>query len=153
MERKVVLQYQEKNSMKGDKVFLDTNIIIYSYDVSAGKKHEIAQKIIVDLWDSGTGVISTQVLQEFFFLVTKKIPKPLSAHSAKEILSDFLKWDVIVNDGESILAAVEIHLKYKYSFWDSLIINAAIKGGATLLLSEDLSDGQRINSLTIKNPF
>jgi predicted nucleic acid-binding protein len=139
--------------MADQKVFLDTNIIIYAYDVSAGDKHEIARKIMVDLWDSGLGVISTQVLQEFFVNVTQKIPKLLDKRLTKDILSDLLKWDVVVNDGESILEAVEILFKYGYSFWDSLIIEAAMRSGSEVLLSEDLTHGQIINGLTINNPF
>jgi len=139
--------------MKGDKVFLDTNLIIYAYDIFAGENHEIAGKIIEDLWNSELGVISTQVLQEFFVAVTKKISNPMDSKTAKEIVSDFLKWDVVINDGESLLDAIEIHLRYKYSFWDSMIIEAALRGNASLLLSEDLSDGQIINGVTIKNPF
>jgi predicted nucleic acid-binding protein len=139
--------------MTDQKVFLDTNIIIYAYDVSAGDKHEVARKIMVDLWDSGLGVISTQVLQEFFVNVTQKIPKPLDKRLTKDILNDLLKWDVVVNDGESILEAVEILFKYGYSFWDSLIIEAAMRSGSELLLSEDLTHGQIINGLTINNPF
>ncbi|MEW6067776.1 MAG: PIN domain-containing protein [Nitrospirota bacterium] len=139
--------------MSGDKVFLDTNIIIYAYDISAGEKREIARKIITDLWGSGLGLLSTQVLQEFFVSITKKILKPLDVKIAEEIVSDLLKWDVIVNDGQSILEAIDIHSRYKYSFWDSMIIQAALKGNASLLLSEDLSDGQIINGVRIKNPF
>ena len=139
--------------MRGDKVFLDTNIIIYAYDVSAKKKQEIAKKIMIDLWDSGLGLISTQVLQEFFINVTRKIPKPLDVNLAKEIVEDLLKWDIVVNDGESILEAIEIHLQHKYSFWDSMIIQAAIRSGAALLLTEDLPDGKIIHGVTIKNPF
>lgn len=139
--------------MPGSRVFLDSNIIIYAYDLSAGEKNNIAKETLVSLWNSQRGVVSTQVLQELFVALTKKIPKPLDAESAKQIVNDLLKWDVIVNDGESILEAIEIHLKYKYSFWDSMIIEAAIQSGADLLLSEDLSDGQIINGLTIKNPF
>jgi len=139
--------------MQGDKVFLDTNIIIYAYDISAGEKHETAGKIMVDLWDSGSGVLSTQVLQEFFVNATQKIPKPLDMELAKDIVSDFLKWDVVINDGESILEAIEIHKKYKYSFWDSMIIGAAVSAGCNTLLSEDLSDGQTVAGVEIKNPF
>jgi predicted nucleic acid-binding protein len=139
--------------MTVQKVFLDTNIIIYAYDVSAGDKHVVASKIMLDLWDSGLGVISTQVLQEFFVNVTQKIPKPLDKRLAKDILSDLLKWDVVVNDGESILEAVEILFQYGYSFRDSLIIEAAMRSGSELLLSEDLTHGQIINGLTINNPF
>ena len=135
------------------KTFLDTNIVICAYDGSAGKKHEMAQMIVMNLWNSGQGVLSTQVLQEFYVSVTKKIPKPLNIKLAKDIVRDFLKWDVIVNDGEAILGAIDIQLKYNYSFWDSMIIHAAISSGAALLLSEDLSHGQSIGGVTIKNPF
>jgi len=139
--------------MAGDKVFLDTNIIVYAYDVSAAEKHEIAKKIVLDLWDSGLGVISTQVLQEFFVTITQKIPKPMDKRVARDIVSDLLKWEVVVNDGESILEAAEILFQYGYSFWDSLIIAAAMKSGAEALLSENLAHGQTIDGVTIKNPF
>lgn len=139
--------------MPEDKVFLDTNIIIYAYDRTAGEKHNIAKKIVLDLWNSGLGTISTQVLQEFFVIATQKIPKPLDIKLAKEIMRDLLKWNVVVNDGDSILEAVNILLRYHYSFWDSMIIEAAIKSGAGVLLTEDFSDGQIINGLAIKNPF
>ena len=136
-----------------DKIFLDTNVLVYAHDISAGAKHKIAKKIVIDLWDSGSGLLSPQVLQEFFVSVTKKIPKPIETKLAKEIVSALLKWEVIVNDGEDILSSIEIHSRYHYSFWDSLIIEAAIRGGATLLLSEDFSDGQVIEGVKIKNPF
>jgi predicted nucleic acid-binding protein len=139
--------------MHGDKVFLDTNILIYAFDTSAGEKYRISSNIMTELWKSGLGVISTQVLQEFFVIVTRKIQKPLKVHLAKEIINDLLKWEVVINDGESILSAIYMHLKYKYSFRDSMIIDAALQGGATVLYSEDLSDGQIIDGVTIKNPF
>ena len=139
--------------MPGAKVFLDTNVIIYAYDVSAGEKRERAKKILVDLWDSGQGLLSIQVLQEFFVSVTRKIPQPLALKEAQHIVNDLLTWEVVVNDGDSILEAIELHSSHKYSFWDSLIIQAAIKGGASLLLSEDLSGGQTIRGVTIKNTF
>lgn len=139
--------------MKGGKVFLDTNIVVYAYDVSAGDKHRIAEDIVDGLWRSGVGIISVHVLTEFFVTVATKIPNPIDKDTAKEIVRDFLKWDVVVNDGESVLKAIDIHQRYQYSFWDSMIIQAAIKGNATVLLSEDLSDGQVINGLRIKNPF
>jgi len=141
------------NSMPEHKAFIDTNIIIYAYDVTAGKKHETARIIITDLWDSGLGVLSTQVLQEFFVNVVQKIPKPVDKQQAKEIVRDFLKWHVVVNTGDSIIDAIDICLRFEYSFWDSMIIEAAIKGGATVLISEDLQDGQVISGVTIKNPF
>ena len=141
------------NSMSEDKVFIDTNIIIYAYDVTAGRKYEIAGMILADLWNSGLGAISTQVLQEFFVNVVQKIPKPIDKQQAKEIVKDFLKWHVVVNTGDSIIEAIDICLKFGYSFWDSMIIEAAIKGGAAVLISEDLQDGQVVSGVTIKNPF
>ena len=139
--------------MQGAKAFVDTNILIYAYDSTAGEKHEIANTIVSGLWDTGLGIVSTQVLQEFFVNVTGKIPKPIQPRTAREIVSDLLTWDVVVVDGKSILKGVEIHLRYKYSFWNALIIEAAIRSGSHLLFSEDLSDGQVIENVTIKNPF
>ncbi len=139
--------------MSGDKIFLDTNIIVYAFDTSAGKKREKAADIIASLWDSGLGLISTQVLQEFFVTITTKLPKPLEAGSAREIINDFLKWDVVINDGDIILEAIEIQTEYGYSFWDSMIITAAIKGGADLLYTEDLTDGQKIKGVSVINPL
>jgi predicted nucleic acid-binding protein len=139
--------------MPEDKIFLDTNIIIYAYDRSAGKKHSRARDILLDLWDSGLGVISTQVLQEFFVNVTQKIPNPLDKGTARDIVSGLLKWDIVVNDGETILEGIDIHLRYNYSFWDSLIIGAALRSEASILFSEDLADGQVIQGVRITNPF
>ena len=139
--------------MSEDKVFIDTNIIIYAYDVTAGRKHKTAGTILADLWNSGLGVISTQVLQEFFVNVVQKIPKPVEKRQARTIVKDLLKWRVVVNTGESIIDAIDICLRFGYSFWDSMIIEAAIKGGASVLISEDLQDGQTVDGVTIKNPF
>ncbi|MBS3819955.1 PIN domain-containing protein [bacterium] len=139
--------------MPEDKVFLDTNIIVYAYDISAGEKHETARKIIIDLWDSGLGLVSTQVLQELFVTVTQKIPGPLDIKLAKEIVNDLLKWEVVVNDGDDILEAIEIQSEHNYSFWDSMIIQAAVRGGANILLTEDLDHGLTIEGITIQNPF
>jgi predicted nucleic acid-binding protein len=139
--------------MPGDKCFLDTNILVYAFDVSAGRKHEVAKRIVIDLWDTKDGILSTQVLQEFFVSVTKKIPKPINARLAREIVSDLLKWDIIINDKNSLLEAIDIHIRYNYSFWDSLLIQAAIRSGAALLLTEDLTDSQKIKGISIKNPF
>ena len=139
--------------MKEIRKFLDTNILVYAYDKSAGAKYGAAQNIVLELWDSGLGVISTQVLQEFFVITTEKIPKPLKVEKAKEIVQDLMKWTVIVNDNDAILESIKIHQQYKYSFWDSMIIQAAVKGGAKTLVSEDLSAGQIIRDVEIKNPF
>ncbi len=139
--------------MKEDKVFLDTNILVYAYDVSSGSKHDIARNIVADLWNFRTGVLSIQVLQELFVTVTKKIPKPLDVKTTRDIVRDFLLWEVVDNDGELMMAAMDVQMKYSYAFWDSLIVAAAIKSGASTLLTEDLNNGQIIEGFMIKNPF
>jgi len=139
--------------MKEDKVFLDTNILVYAYDVSSGSKHDVCRNIVADLLNFRTGVLSIQVLQELFVTVTKKIPKPLDVKTTRDIVRDFLLWEVIDNDGELMMAAMDIQMKYSYAFWDSLIVAAAIKSGASTLLTEDLSNGQIIEGFMIKNPF
>ncbi len=145
---------QEKSYMNGIKVFVDTNIFVYAFDRNAKEKHRIAANIVKDLWRSGNGIISTQVLQELFVILTKKIPHPIKLETAREIIIDLSAWDVVINNVETILSAIEIQKNYGYSFWDSLIIASALTGGAEVLLSEDLSDNRIINkNLKIKNPF
>ena len=139
--------------MPEDRIFVDTNILIYAYDVTAGQKHAIASNILADLWNARLGVVSTQVLQEFFVNVVHKIQRPIDIRLAKDIVRDLLKWHFVVNNGESILEAIDIHERYGYSFWDAMIIAAAIKGGAAVLMTEDLQDGQTIGGVSIKNPF
>lgn len=139
--------------MKDGKVFVDTNIIVYAYDISAGEKHNKAVEIMKELWNTGHGIISTQVLQEFFVNVIRKIEKPLDVITAKAIVKDLLKWKTVTVDGEIIIEAIDIHGEHKYSFWDSVVIASAIEGGARTLLSEDFSDRQKIKGLDIKNPF
>lgn len=139
--------------MKDGKVFVDTNVIVYAYDVSAGEKHKKAVEIMKDIWSTGYGIISSQVLQEFFVNVTRKIAKPLNIPTAKEIVKDLLKWKTVSINGEVILEAIDIHNEHKYSFRDSAIIAAAIEGGAGVLLSEDLTDKRKIKGIVIKNPF
>lgn len=139
--------------MKGDRFFVDTNILVYSYDISAGEKHAAAKDVLNELWETGNGLVSTQVLQEFFVTVTRKIFKPMDAAVAKEIVKDLLKWKVVTVSGGLIVDAIELQQKYKYSFWDSLIIASGIHGGASTILSEDLSDKQKIKGVVIKNPL
>ena len=139
--------------MNGDKVFVDTNVIVYAYDKDAGEKHRVAVNIMKDLWRSGLGTISTQILQEFFVTLTKKISAPLDISVVRETIRRLSRWDVVLIDVDIIISATELQERYKYSFWDSLIIAAAAAGGASTILSEDLADSQTIKGITIKNPF
>jgi predicted nucleic acid-binding protein len=139
--------------MKDEKTFLDTNILVYAHDKTSGRKHKISRGIVMDLWNTGSGILSVQVLQELYIILTKKIPVLVKPAIAKEIISSLSKWELVINDADSILSAIEIQQKYRYSFWDSLIIDAAIRGGATILFSEDMKDGDIIKNVTIRNPF
>src|SRR3990172_8494089 len=136
--------------MNEDKIFLDTNIIVYGYDISAGEKHSVAKAILMDLWNSGSGVLSSQVLQEFFVSVTRKIPKPLGVKEARRIVADFLKWEIVFLNGEKILEAIDLHAKHRFSFWDSMILSPAVSGDARILYSEDLVDGFKLDGPTVK---
>ncbi len=136
-----------------DKIFLDTNIIVYAHDRSSGEKYAVAKEILDYLWESRRGVISVQVLQEFFVCVTKKIAKPILTKNARMILDYLSNWQVVVNDRYITLKAIDVLEKYRFSFWDSLIIQAAIHSQAKTLFSEDLPDGQVIMGTKILNPF
>jgi predicted nucleic acid-binding protein len=139
--------------MNENRVFLDTNILIYAYDASAGQKNRTAKELLVELWKSKTGMLSTQVLQEFFVSVTTKIQKPLSIEKTKLIIRDLLHWEVIINDETSILNAIDIHKKHQSSFWDAMILQAAVNRGARLLYTEDMTHGQVVQGVRIVNPF
>lgn len=136
-----------------DKIFLDTNVIVYAHDRSSGKKNTIAMEIMEYLWDRKKGVISVQVMQEFYVCVTTKILKPLPLKVAGKILEYLLNWDLIINDEYITIKAINLQEKYRFSFWDSLIIQSAIQSQAYTLFSEDLSDGQIIENVKIVNPF
>ena len=139
--------------MSGDRTFVDTNIFVYAYDRSAGSKRQKAQKILADLWESGLGVVSTQVIQEFFVTVTRKLPKAMEPGAARDVVGDMLKWNHVVIEGPMILDAIDLHRNHGYSFWDSLIVAAAQLAGCKLLFSEDLASGGKVGGVTIKNPF
>ena len=136
-----------------DKYFVDTNILMYAHDTSAGEKHERAKALVEELWRDRTGVLSTQVLQELSVNLREKVRRPLDTKATREIISDYLAWQVIVNSGDSILEAIDLESRYQISFWDALVIQAANAAGAETLYSEDLSDGQRYGSVSVKNPL
>jgi predicted nucleic acid-binding protein len=135
------------------KVFLDTNILIYAYDKDSGEKHSVALSIVKDLWESRTGVLSNQVLQEFYVGVTRKIPKPIAKSEAREILRAYICWSVKEITPVSIVRASEIEEKNQISFWDALVIVAAYEAKCKKILTEDLNSGQLIEGIIIENPF
>ena len=135
-----------------DRTFVDTNVLIYAHDVDAKSKHETAKKILRELWGERTGVLSTQVLQEFYVNVTRKIRHPISKGSARLVASSYAIWCGDTTHAE-ISTAFRIEDEYRIGFWDALIVASALKSGATRILSEDLNAGQTMAGIRIENPF
>jgi len=135
-----------------DKTFVDTNVLIYAHDVDARAKHEAAKRVLHELWNSRSGALSMQVLQEFYVNVTRKIPRPISRASARLVVNTYTIWCVETTPSE-ISKAFHIEDESRLGFWDALIVAAAIKSGAHRILSEDLNAGQTISGVRIENPF
>ena len=135
------------------RVFVDTNVLIYAHDLDAGLKHNRAVSIVSDLWEKENGILSVQVLQEFYVNVTRKISRPLTPASARGLIQNYLAWHVETNEPSTVLLASEIGERNLLSFWDALIVASASKAGADRILSEDLNHGQVIEGILIENPF
>lgn len=135
------------------KQFLDTNILIYAHDLDAGHRHEVAVARVKELWKSGLGVISVQVLQEFYVNVTRKISKPLSMTVARGLVESYAVWQVETPTVQDVSRASELQERWQLSFWDAMIVVAAMNGGAETIVSEDLNAGQLLDGICIENPF
>jgi len=133
--------------------FVDTNILVYAEDKDAKAKHEKASELLVRLWSERDGALSVQVLQEFYVTVTRKLKKPLTSAKAKEIVDEYLTWTLVENTAKLLRGAIELQQRAQLSFWDAMVVQAALEAGADKLYSEDLNDGQRFGSLVIVNPF
>ncbi len=133
--------------------FVDTNILIYAHDLDAGDRHHAARRIIEYLWNSGYGALSTQVLNEFYVNITQKIPAPLAPAEARALIEPYLSWHVETPGREAVLEASEIQERYTLSFWDALIVHAAIRSRADTLFTEDLNTNQLIEGVRIVNPL
>ncbi len=136
-----------------DRYFVDTNILMYAHDSSAGAKHERAKALVEELWRDRTGAVSTKVLQELSVNLRRKAGRPLDPRATRDLIADYLTWHVIVNDGDSILEALDLEARHRISFWDALVVQAAQASGAKILYSEDLSDGHKYGSVQVVNPL
>lgn len=134
--------------------FIDSNVFIYLFDEDNPGKREVAQRLIQNALINGMAYISFQVFQETLNIVTRKLKKPATLDQARRFLDSVLVplWHVMPSQA-LYQRALTIQTRYRYSFYDSLIIAAAVAGGCTRLYSEDLQDGQRIEGMTIENPF
>ena len=132
--------------------FVDTGIFIYAHDRDAGAKHDRARQLLEHLWTTGQGALSTQVLQELCVNLRRRIRHPLRAEEIKKLIEDYLSWEIVINTPQSILA-LEIEARYKVSYWDALILQAAESCGAAVLYSEDLAHRQRYGAVEVVNPL
>lgn len=136
-----------------DRTFVDTNILVYAHDADAGEKHAAAARSVAELWDSRSGIISIQVLQELYVTLTRKAATPVTRNIARRLVRNYLTWELVLNDGAVLLHASEIEENYRLSFWDGLIVAAAYSKNAAVILTEDLNHGQSIEGIRIQNPF
>jgi predicted nucleic acid-binding protein len=140
------------NSMS-DKCFVDTNLLVYAHDRSAGVKQDRAIELVDRLWKEKRGVISSQVLQEFAVASRRNVLIALSRRDVIRIIDDLRDWEIVLNNTGSVIGALEIEERYQISFWDALILQAAQSAKVAILYTEDLSDGQRFGSVRVVNPF
>jgi len=134
------------------RVFVDTNVLFYAFDTSAGVKRERAAALLEELWRQGNGCLSVQVLQEFFVNATRKLPRPLPLLVARELIDALRRWRVHAPDAEDVLAAVDLQQAHGLSFWDAMIVHSAGRLGCAVLYSEDLNPGQVIGGVVIRSP-
>lgn len=134
-------------------VFVDTNILAYAHDRSETVRQPIAESLLTDLWHTRSGALSTQVLQEFYVVATRKFDPPMSRREARELVDAYSQWQLVQVDIPIILAASQLEERHTVSFCDALIVEAARRAGATRLVTEDLQSGRRLAGVLIDNPF
>jgi predicted nucleic acid-binding protein len=136
-----------------DRLFVDTNVIVYLFDTDSPTKRQRAREIFEAEGPAGRLVLSTQVLQEFFVAVTRKLEHPLPEAEAEATAKDLAALDVVEVDVPMVLRAISLARRHTLSLWDALIVEAALVRGCVRLLSEDLQDGRRFGGLVVENPF
>jgi predicted nucleic acid-binding protein len=134
-----------------DREFVDTNVLVYAFDRTAGAKREAAIELLQRLWFQHTGCISLQVLQEFYVTTTRKLSMPPADAQAQ--VERFGKWRVHRPALEDVLASIESHRRRQISFWDALILRSAAQLGCSVLWSEDLKAGVKWGAVVVRNPF
>jgi predicted nucleic acid-binding protein len=133
--------------------FVDSNILVYAHDATEREKQPIARAVLERLWADRSGALSTQVLQEFYVVATRKLATPMPRADAREALAAYSTWHLARVDPEMILDAAALEERARLSFWDALIVEAAVRVGATRILTEDFGPGRTIEGVTIEDPF
>jgi predicted nucleic acid-binding protein len=135
------------------KCFVDADILVYAHDRSAGVKHLRAQMLLEQLWASGWGTLSTQVLHELCIHLCRDAANPMPVEDVRLLIRDYSAWEVVPNTPASVLEALEIVMRHRVHFWDAMILEAAERSGAAILYSEHLATGQRYGAIQIVNPL
>jgi predicted nucleic acid-binding protein len=136
-----------------ERIFLDTNVLVYLYDKDAPEKRARSLSVLERSRESFRLVISTQVLQEFYVTVSRKLLKHLSEEEILLATHKLQGFPTVQINVPIIFDAIDLGRRFQLSFWDALIIQAALVAGCTRLLTEDLQHGLRIGDLTVENPF
>ena len=135
------------------KFFFDTNVLVYLFDADSPGKRKKARVLFQHHAEAGDILLSTQVLQEFHVAVTRRLARPLDAAAAAEAVSSFAELPLVQIDSDLIVSAIHRSRNKQLSFWDALIVQAAIEGHAGTLYSEDMQHEQMLDSLRVVNPF
>ncbi len=131
--------------------FFDTNILIYTDDKAAPAKQRRALDLVAEHRNAGTGVLSLQVLQEYFVTATRKLRvDPATARRKTELLAEF---DVVIPAIADVLASIDLHRLHGFSFWDAMVLRAASQAGCRVLLSENFQTSRQFDGIVIVNPF
>ena len=136
-----------------DRVFVDTNVFVYLFDGDTPDKQSVARELVAELSKNAILVLSTQVLQEFYVSVLRKLEKPLPPRQAQQATEELSAYTVVQVDTPLIFRAIELSQSETVSFWDALIIRAAMEAGCVRILSEDLQDGRSFGDTRVANPF
>lgn len=134
-------------------VFVDTNVLVHVRDRSEEEKQRRAAEWVAGLWETGLGRLSYQVLQEYYVTLTTKLDPPRSIEDARDDVTALRAWNPVSVDHPLIESAWDVQDRYAFSWWDSLIVAAALRAGSRYLLTEDLQTGQVIDTLTVISPF
>jgi len=134
-------------------VFVDTNVFVYRFDAGKPEKQKAADAWVARLWETHSGRLSFQVLREFYVTVTRKLPNQLETEAARNVARALLAWKPAACSDRIMGSAWEIEDRYSISLWDALIVAAAREQACTILLTEDLQDGQVLAGVRVTNPF
>ncbi|MEW5801453.1 MAG: PIN domain-containing protein [bacterium] len=135
---------------------IDTNILVYAYDTSEGKRHEVSRDILKQNWKEGGGAVCLQNLMEFFAVITRKVENPVDISVAKSIVEDFLKsesWRIIDRDVDTFLSALDYVAEYGIHLWDALIVACMKENGLSEIITENRKDFEKIPGIKVIVPF